>query len=146
MSIWNNHPKRIALLLSAAMFALPAILVLVVPHPLDQPFGVDFILYRDAAARWLAGGPYFEPYQLAGHESRTTASIGMTLFRGQKDSIEDRVKGLDLGADDYLVKPFQLPELVVVSMQRILEGLDQTIDRLLPLSEIALCLGLERFE
>src|SRR5688500_12897798 len=28
-----------------------------------------------------------------------------------RDSIEDRVKGLDLGADDYLVKPFSLTEL-----------------------------------
>ncbi|MER6999794.1 response regulator transcription factor [Streptomyces sp. NPDC000410] len=27
-------------------------------------------------------------------------------------SVEDRVAGLDLGADDYLVKPFEFPELV----------------------------------
>ena len=27
------------------------------------------------------------------------------------DSVEDRVKGLDLGADDYMPKPFSLPEL-----------------------------------
>ena len=27
------------------------------------------------------------------------------------DAIEDRVRGLDLGADDYLAKPFELPEL-----------------------------------
>jgi two-component system copper resistance phosphate regulon response regulator CusR len=29
-----------------------------------------------------------------------------------KDGIEDRVRGLDLGADDYLVKPFAVPELL----------------------------------
>jgi two-component system, OmpR family, response regulator len=29
-----------------------------------------------------------------------------------RDSVEDRVRGLDAGADDYLVKPFALPELV----------------------------------
>lgn len=29
-----------------------------------------------------------------------------------RDAIEDRVLGLDAGADDYLVKPFALPELV----------------------------------
>ena len=29
-----------------------------------------------------------------------------------KDSIDDRVRGLDLGADDYLVKPFSLDELM----------------------------------
>ena len=28
-----------------------------------------------------------------------------------RDSIEDRIKGLDLGADDYLVKPFSIDEL-----------------------------------
>jgi two-component system OmpR family response regulator len=29
-----------------------------------------------------------------------------------KDAVEDRVRGLDAGADDYLVKPFALPELL----------------------------------
>lgn len=28
-----------------------------------------------------------------------------------RDALEDRVRGLDLGADDYLAKPFDLPEL-----------------------------------
>lgn len=28
-----------------------------------------------------------------------------------RDSLEDRVKGLDFGGDDYIVKPFQAPEL-----------------------------------
>src|SRR5262249_14715250 len=29
-----------------------------------------------------------------------------------KDTLEDKVNGLDLGADDYLTKPFQLEELM----------------------------------
>jgi DNA-binding response OmpR family regulator len=29
-----------------------------------------------------------------------------------RDAIEDRVEGLDKGADDYLVKPFAFPELL----------------------------------
>lgn len=34
------------------------------------------------------------------------------LFLTARDSIEDRVEGLDLGADDYLVKPFAFEELL----------------------------------
>lgn len=34
------------------------------------------------------------------------------LFLTAKDALEDRVKGLDLGADDYLVKPFHFEELM----------------------------------
>ena len=34
------------------------------------------------------------------------------LFLTARDQIEDRVKGLELGADDYLVKPFSFAELL----------------------------------
>ena len=34
------------------------------------------------------------------------------LMLTARDAHSDRVKGLDLGADDYLVKPFDLPELL----------------------------------
>ncbi|MDE1547091.1 heavy metal response regulator transcription factor [Dechloromonas agitata] len=34
------------------------------------------------------------------------------LFLTARDSIDDRVKGLELGADDYLVKPFAFSELL----------------------------------
>jgi two-component system response regulator CiaR len=34
------------------------------------------------------------------------------LLLTARDSVEDRVVGLDIGADDYLVKPFAIPELV----------------------------------
>src|SRR5438309_3454244 len=34
------------------------------------------------------------------------------LILTAKDAVEDRVRGLDAGADDYLVKPFALPELL----------------------------------
>ena len=34
------------------------------------------------------------------------------LFLTARDQIEDRVRGLDLGADDYLVKPFAFEELL----------------------------------
>lgn len=34
------------------------------------------------------------------------------IFLTARDSIDDRVKGLELGADDYLVKPFAFSELL----------------------------------
>ena len=34
------------------------------------------------------------------------------LFLTARDAVDDRVKGLDLGADDYLVKPFAFSELL----------------------------------
>ena len=37
-------------------------------------------------------------------------SVPVLILTAQ-DRLEDRVRGLDLGADDYLTKPFDLPEL-----------------------------------
>ena len=34
------------------------------------------------------------------------------LFLSARDQVEDRLKGLELGADDYLVKPFSFAELL----------------------------------
>jgi len=56
----------VALTLVAAALAIPIAFVLVVPHPLEQPLGVDYALYRDVTARWLGGGSFYETYQLAG--------------------------------------------------------------------------------
>jgi two-component system response regulator CiaR len=45
----------------------------------------------------------------------TLRSEGMTipiLLLTARDSVEDRVHGLDIGADDYIVKPFATPELL----------------------------------
>lgn len=37
--------------------------------------GIDYRLYMDATARWLAGGPFYEPYQLAGPYTITAGDI-----------------------------------------------------------------------
>ena len=40
----------------------------------------------------------------------SSASVPVLILTA-RDRLEDRVKGLDHGADDYLAKPFELPEL-----------------------------------
>ncbi len=45
-------------------------------------------------------------------ELRRGGSHTPILFLTARDSVRDRVKGLELGADDYLVKPFAFPELL----------------------------------
>jgi DNA-binding response OmpR family regulator len=52
----------------------------------------------------------------SGHDvCRTLRAEGYTgpiLFLSAKDEVNDRVEGLALGADDYIVKPFEFGELV----------------------------------
>ena len=43
---------------------------------------------------------------------RTRGVQTPVLILTAKDTIDDRVRGLDTGADDYLVKPFAVPELL----------------------------------
>ena len=43
---------------------------------------------------------------------RASGSQAPVLFLTARDSIEDKVTGLDLGASDYLVKPFSFEELM----------------------------------
>lgn len=46
------------------------------------------------------------------HRLREENKTVPVLFLTARDEIDDRVKGLELGADDYLVKPFAFPELL----------------------------------
>lgn len=43
---------------------------------------------------------------------RRSGKVTPVLFLTAKDTLDDRVEGLDAGADDYLVKPFELRELL----------------------------------
>lgn len=45
-------------------------------------------------------------------ELRAAGSVLPVLVLTARDTVEDRVRGLDLGADDYLVKPFSVDELL----------------------------------
>lgn len=53
------------------------------------------------------------------------------LFLTAKDEIDDRVKGLKLGADDYLVKPFAFAELLARIMSLLRRGQQREDDVIL---------------
>jgi hypothetical protein len=77
--------RSVALAASAATILLPLLFVLAIPDPLEQAFGIDFALYRDVAVRWLAGGSFYEPHQLAGpylvaHGDILYPPVGLWLF------------------------------------------------------------------
>ena len=46
------------------------------------------------------------------HQLRSKRRQMPVLFLTAKDQVADRVKGLEMGADDYLVKPFSFAELL----------------------------------
>nr|WP_211166071.1 heavy metal response regulator transcription factor [Azoarcus sp. TTM-91] len=50
------------------------------------------------------------------------------LFLTARDQVEDRVKGLELGADDYLVKPFAFAELLARVRTLLRRGKAQATD------------------
>lgn len=52
------------------------------------------------------------------------------IFLTAKDSVEDRVKGLRMGAEDYVVKPFSVLELLA-RIEVILRRYDKSGDKLL---------------
>jgi len=67
--------------------------------------------HPDLAILDIALGPGPDGFELA----RQLRAGGTTpfLFLTAADSVDDRVAGFDIGADDYLVKPFSVRELVV---------------------------------
>jgi len=87
----------------------------------DQGYAVDWLTDGEQAAGALAG----QPYDLLVLDLNLPGKSGLDILRqlrsdgGQmpvliltaRDALEDRVAGLDAGADDYVTKPFDLPEL-----------------------------------
>jgi two-component system copper resistance phosphate regulon response regulator CusR len=77
--------------------------------------------YRDGLARALDGGfdlclldvmlPGGSGFNLC-RELRARGVATPILMLTARDTVDDRVTGLDVGADDYLTKPFALRELV----------------------------------
>lgn len=60
------------------------------------------------------------------------------LFLTARGSVEDRVKGLDLGADDYLVKPFAFSELLARVRTLLRRGAASVIQEQWQVADLAL--------
>lgn len=60
-------------------------------------------------------------------KSRTTANIPI-IFCTAKDTEEDTLKGLDIGADDYISKPFSVKE-VIARVKTVLRRSSQNADK-----------------
>jgi two-component system copper resistance phosphate regulon response regulator CusR len=63
-------------------------------------------------------------------ELRRSGRQTLSLFLTAKDSVSDRIKGLDLGADAYLVKPFSFSELMAQIRSLMRRGTGRTQDTL----------------
>src|SRR5256885_7033393 len=61
---------------------------------------------------------------------RKRGLVTPVLVLTARDAIEDRVQGLDRGADDYLVKPFAFPELLARIRALLRRGRTQQAARL----------------
>lgn len=60
------------------------------------------------------------------------------LFLTARDSVDDRVKGLELGADDYLVKPFAFAELLARVRTLLRRGATTPVDTTLIAGDLEL--------
>src|SRR5262245_31920997 len=91
--------------------------------PLEQAgFAVDFVRLCAEGRAALASHPYDAAILDLGlpdgnglhllAELRARGDALPILLLTARDAIEDRVSGLDTGADDYLIKPFAIAELV----------------------------------
>ncbi|GAA4409442.1 transcriptional regulatory protein CusR [Advenella faeciporci] len=66
------------------------------------------------------------------------------LFLTARDSVEDRVKGLELGADDYLVKPFAFSELLARVRTLLRRGAAPTLNDQLQVADLVLDIARRR--
>lgn len=88
----------------------------------DAAYAVDWVRDGKTALHAVKTGEYqaaLLDLGLPGHDGlevlRRLRGAGLTLpvvIITARDGIEDRIQGLDLGADDYLVKPFDVNELM----------------------------------
>jgi len=63
------------------------------------------------------------------------------LFLTARDSIDDRVKGLELGADDYMLKPFAFAELLARVRTLMRRGVSPAANLILTIADLELDLA-----
>lgn len=92
----------------------------------DGPSGLDYLMREtyDAAVVdvVLPGKTGFEIVREARAEKIHTPILMLTA----RDAVEDRVRGLDAGADDYLIKPF-VDEELIARVNALLRRVDRPI-------------------
>ena len=95
---------------------------IITKHLKKNNFSVDSVFNGEEALEYLEYGAYdliildimlpkvngYEVIKKLRENKNETAVLMLTA----RDSIEDKIKGLDLGADDYLIKPFDFGELL----------------------------------
>ena len=95
---------------------------IITKHLKKNNFSVDSVFNGEEALEYLEYGAYdlivldimlpkingYEVVKKLRENKNETAVLMLTA----RDSIEDKIKGLDLGADDYLIKPFDFGELL----------------------------------
>ena len=95
---------------------------IITKHLKKNNFSVDSVFNGEEALEYLDYGTYdliildimlpkvngYEVIKKLRENKNETAVLILTA----RDSIEDKIKGLDLGADDYLIKPFDFGELL----------------------------------
>jgi DNA-binding response OmpR family regulator len=79
------------------------------------------------------GLPRMDGYRVM-ERLRASARMTPVLILTARDSEDDIIRGLDLGADDYLTKPFSFPELVA-RLQSITRGHREQADGVIELSD-----------
>ena len=83
------------------------------------------------------GLPGIDGFEVA-RRVRTAGSATPILMLTARDSLTDRVVGLDAGADDYLVKPFALEELLARLRALLRRSSGQTTDGRLAFADLVM--------